>query len=327
MMSDQKTPSAISQWVKEHEEILHERVWKQMPSDATIRRALQVMPLEQLERIMYPETPPPKRLQARAIDGKTIRGATNRQTKVHVVREVVPGTGQTLFQQVVEEKTNEIPVVQRMLHGRDLSGLLFTLDALHTQVKTAHLIDRQGGKYLLIAKENQPTLYQTIADWFAMEAWPEEHRAQVVYQGKSHGRYECRTLERIVCSSRLQGFWPGVHQIFKRTCQSTILSTHQTRFPISYGLTNLAPEQGGTLAAMAAFWRGHWTIENTVHYTLDTTWQEDACLTFLGNAPVALSLFRTGITQWLRRMSFPSIPAALRHFSACPSSALSLIGC
>jgi predicted transposase YbfD/YdcC len=327
MVSGQKNPTEISQWVKEHEPMLRERVWNRMPSDATMRRALQAMPIKQLESIMYPPLETSLPLQARAIDGKAIRGATNRGTKLHVIRELVQETGQTVHQEIVEEKTNEIPVVQRMLEGRDLTGLLFTIDAMHTQVQTAQLIESQHGKYLLVAKDNQPTLAQTIEEWFASEPWPEEDREQFIQVGKSHGRQERRVLERIVCPPRLRSFWPGVRQIFRRTCQSTILSTGQTRFQVTYGLTNLAPEQGGSLVAIATFWRGHWCIENTVHYTLDPTWLEDSCLTFLGNAPLALSVLRTGITHLLRQSGFSNIRAALRHFSACPLSALSLIGC
>jgi hypothetical protein len=107
--------------------------------------------------------------QARALDGKTVCGAGTHGHPVPVVREVLHGSGAVLHQQVVGAKTNEIPVAQQLLSGRDLHGIVFTLDALHTQQATTHLILDQGGHSLLIAKTNQPTVYQ---EWFAAPPGP-----------------------------------------------------------------------------------------------------------------------------------------------------------
>ncbi len=138
------------------------------------------------------------------------RAATTHGQPVHVVREVVHGSGAVVQQQGVDAKTNAIPVVQHLLAGRDVHGIVITMDALPTQQATTQLMLHQGGHYLLIAKANQPTLYQAIADWFDAPAWPEEQRMQWSQTEKAHGRLETRLLERIVCPPHLQAFWPGV---------------------------------------------------------------------------------------------------------------------
>ncbi len=93
-------------------------------------------------------------LQAHALDDKTLRGAGRQGTAVHMVEEVVHGSGIVLWQQAVETKSNEILLVQRLRAERDLRGVVITADAMHTQVETARLILQQGGHYLLVVKRN-----------------------------------------------------------------------------------------------------------------------------------------------------------------------------
>jgi hypothetical protein len=238
LVSGQLTMSAVSQWVQEHAEELRQRVWPRLPSAATLRRALQQMPLEQLERIMYQEVSQTTTLQARALDGKTVRGASLHGEKIHMVREVLHGSGEVLQQHTVNAKTNEIPIVRQMLSGRNLHGLVFTMDALHTQRETMDLIHQQGGYSLQIVKENQPSLLQSLKDWFADDPWPEEHRQRWREQGKGHGRRETREIERIVCPERLRAFWPHVLQVFRRTCHSVEITTGKLRFEVSYALSD-----------------------------------------------------------------------------------------
>jgi predicted transposase YbfD/YdcC len=328
LVSGQHFPSAIHQWVQEHGELLRRQIWPRLPSDATLRRALQQMPLAELQAVMVLPGAQESRVgewQAHALDGKTVRGATTHGQPVHVVREVVHGSGAVVQQQVVEAKTNEIPVVQHLLAGRDVHGIVITVDALHTQQATTQLVLQQGGHYLLIAKANQPTLYQAIADWFDAPAWPEEQRMQWSQTEKAHGRLETRLLERIVCPTRLPPFWPGVRQVLRRTCRTVELpSMRQRKVEMTYALTDLAAEQAD-LDILATLWRGHWTIENRVHHVLDVTWREDACQVHTGAAPVALTLLRSGITDALRRAGVSNIAAALRSFAAAAERAVAFV--
>jgi predicted transposase YbfD/YdcC len=235
------------------------------------------------------------------------------------------GVARVIQQQVVDAKTNAIPVVQHLLAGRDVHGIVITVDAVHTQQATTQLILRQGGQYLLIATANQPALYQAIADWFDAPAWPEEQRRPWSQTEKAHGRLETRILERIVCPPHLQAFWPGVRHVLRRTCRTVELpSKRQRKVEITYALTDLAVEHAD-LATLAALWRGHWTSANRVHHVLDVTWHEDACQVHTGAAPVALPLLRSGMTDALRRAGVSNIAAALRSFAAAAERAVAFV--
>lgn len=138
-------------------------------------------------------------LRAVALDGNAVRGAQTHGAKVHLVSLVTHASALTLAQCVVEAKSNEIPAAQRLLAGRDLRGWVVTLDALHTQRETAERIVRQGGHYLMVVKQNQPSLYATLDEWFTYPDDPAEQERAYTTTGKAHGRLERRTL----CGRRL----------------------------------------------------------------------------------------------------------------------------
>ena len=94
---------------------------------------------------------------------------------------------------------------------------------------------------------------------------------------------------------------------------------------MTYGLLSLHPEEASAAEA-AALWRGHWTIENRVHYPRDVTLGEDACQVRAGNAPQALAALRNALLSLLRAQGWTNIAAALRHYGAYVTRALRLLG-
>jgi len=329
VVSDQHHPQAIIQWIGEHADLLRGQVWPRLPSGATLRRALRHVDIHDLEarlrRWTVRHAPRPTQgLQARALDGKTLRGATQHGQPTHVVEEVVHGSGIVLWQQAVAAKSNEIPLVRRMLAHRDLTGLLYTLDALHTQVETAAQIVDQGGQYLLIVKGNQRHLHRILQEWFEDPAWPEEQGDIIHTCEVSHGRHDHRTLERRR-TVHLPIPWPGVHQAMRRVTESWQLKTGRYRRAICYAVTSLSCDQA-TAADLEGFWRGHWTIENKVHYVRDVTLQEDACQVAKGHAPQALAALRNGLLNHFRLAGVTNVPSALRHLNAHPDLALRFVG-
>ena len=326
LVSGQLTPSAISQWIGEHAESLRAIVGSRLPSDATIRRTLQRVDVAALEACF--RQPLPARSagsrEARALDGKAVRGAGTHGHPLHLVSEVCHGSGQVIQQQAVDMKSNEIPLVQHMLAGRDLRGLVFTTDALHTQRRTARSIVAQGGNYLMVVKENQPELYQALSEWFAQPAWYGEQTEQVTTFTQGHGRHEWRTLERRAVVD-LPWDWPGVQQVMRRHTVADLVTTGQHREYVSFGLTSL-PWQQASAADLEHLWRGHWHIENKVHYVRDVTWREDAGQSWIGNTAHALAALHNGLTNLLRQAGWTNIAAALRHFGADCHRALRFIG-
>src|SRR5579859_1617104 len=101
-----------------------------------------------------------------AIDGKTLRATTSQPQPVHQLSCYEIATGIVLWHCNVQEKENEISALKPLLTPQLITGRIFTLDAMHTQRELCAQIHRFGGDYLLIAKDNQPTLHEDIADLF-----------------------------------------------------------------------------------------------------------------------------------------------------------------
>lgn len=145
------------------------------PSEPTIRRVLQSIDAEQVDRALSGWL---QRLgggagEAVALDGKTLRGARRQSGgQVHLLSAMLHGTGVILGQSEVEEKSNEIPAAPQLLERIELGGVTVTADALHTQRDLAEFLANQGADYLFTVKDNQPTLKQDIAALFDSAAFP-----------------------------------------------------------------------------------------------------------------------------------------------------------
>lgn len=346
MASGQRTPHAMADWIRLHTVELREALHvarERLASEATVRRVLRAMDqtvleqrLGQLAESLAAETPTAgtvqttagETLQGQAVDGKALRGARAYGAAPHLVSLVQHASGLVLAETAVAEKSNEITAVPRLLAGRDLMGTVTTMDALHTQKTTAQQILDQGGHYLMVVKKNQPDLYHAIQLLFDQPPWLEQERAaeyQVQrFPDKGHGRQEMRTLE---CSPALKDYldWPGVGLVFRRHCKRLVLKTGQVSHETTYGITSLQADQAGP-PQLETLCRGHWTIENRVHYVRDVTMGEDASQTHAGHAPHVLAALRNAILSLFRRHAWTNIAAAFRYYGASVSSALELIG-
>lgn len=265
-------------------------------------------------------------LHGQAVDGKDVRGARAHGTPAFLVSLVCHESGIVLNQRRVDEKTNEITVVPELLAGRDLYGVVVTMDALLAQRAIAQQILTQGGDYVMVVKENQPELCHAIDLRF--QAPPlcqgEEERLKYTRQRKAHGRLETRTLET---STLLNDYvrWPGVQQVLRRTYQAVDFRTGEVCRKVTHGVTSLS-RQRALPRHVEAFWRGHWTIENCDHYVRDETFGEDRCQLHTGHAPQAMAALRNGVLNILRYLGWHSIPAALRRYDASVHDALLAIG-
>jgi hypothetical protein len=145
------------------------------PSEPTFRRVLQRLDAAALDAALGRWLAQQTRLagQGIALDGKTVRGARDgAQPAPHLLSAVLHRDGLVLAQQAVGEKTNEIPCVQPLLAGVDITGAVVTADALHTQTETArYLVAEKQADYLLPVKDNQLTLKQDIAA-LQLDAFP-----------------------------------------------------------------------------------------------------------------------------------------------------------
>jgi len=344
LLSGQKTVWSMVAWAVSHaSEIigLLEIRRRRIPSASCFYRALRTVSIAELELCMaafgqqqdaadatvgHVTLHQGEVLRGQAVDGKDVRGARAHGNLTFLVSLVRHGSGISLGQVCVPQKSNEIAAVPGLLAGRALGGTLTTLDALLAQRALARQILAQSGDYLMVVKRNQPETYAAIELLFqAPPLCPgQEDRLTYTYQEKGHGRLESRTLE---CSALLSHYldWPGVAQVMRRTCQRRHLRSGVVSCEVTYGLTSLSRRRAGP-QHLETFWRGHWTIENRTHYVRDATMDEDGCQLHAGHSAQALAAFRNGILTVLRSAGWENIAAAFRHFATSPQLALRAVG-
>ena len=264
--------------------------------------------------------------RGQAVDGKDVRGARAHGERTFLVSLVRHEHAYVLGQAAVDCKTNEITAVPLLLTGHNLTGTVTTMDALLTQQHIARQILAQGGHYLMIVKEKQPNLYYAIALLFRTPPVPARPGEVLDAQtaGKGHGRLERRLLSS---STALTGYlsWPGAAQVMRRTCRRINTRSGLVETETTYGITSLPRELAGP-KQLEQFWRGHWTIENRLHYVRDETLGEDRCQIHTGHAPQALAAFRNAILSLLRFHGWSNIAAATRCYADEPQRFLRLLG-
>lgn len=174
------------------------------------------------------------------------------------------------------------------------------------------------GHYLLAVKDNQPILKQDIvAIWQGEPDCP----AQATQANKHGGRIENR---RLWVSGILVGYsdWPHLAQ----ACwlERSVTRKGETRLETAYAVTSLSPQQANPRQILT-LWRGHWGIENRVHWVRDVTLDEDRCQVRCGAAPQVMAALRNMTISLLRIAGRPNIAAAFRRHAAHPSEALALL--
>lgn len=209
-----------------------------------------------------------------SIDGKTLRrSGGGSQNPIHMVSAWANEQQMVLGQLAVEEKSNEITAVPQLLDILDVSGCIVTADAMSCQKETVKKISEKKADYVLSLKENQPTLYHEVEEYFtaALEnprQYPEVTSIKTADSG--HGRVEQRTyyLSTEVDWYEDKAQWRDLHAIgmvrSKAECNGHISTD------IRYFITSLCNIETFSNAV-----RKHWGIENSLHWCLDMTFHED----------------------------------------------------
>lgn len=232
--------------------------------------------------------------QVVAIDGKTLRRSYDRacaKSAIHMVSAWASANHISLGQVIVDAKSNEITAIPKLLEMLELSGCLVTIDAMGCQVEIARDIVNAGAEYVLAVKDNQPTLAQGIEDFFVDHL--EDGLARVegrrhITHDKGHGREErreyviCRAPDDLPDRSR----WPKLAAI--GIVLATVLRNGVEHIECRYYI--LSKYLAAQKFAQAV--RGHWSIENQLHWQLDVTFQEDQCRIRKGHADANFSSLR-----------------------------------
>lgn len=227
-----------------------------------------------------------------AIDGKTLRRAFKQAGDgvfVHMVSAWSSANGVVLGQVKTEEKSNEITAIPALLDLIDVKSSLVTIDAAGTQTAIAEKIVEKGGDYLLAVKGNQPTLHNAMIQHFEGTGRFCNKFATAETNEHAHGRDETRrveishSVEDIASAERWAKLRTLIHIESIRTVKGDTTTEH--RYYIS-SRRSLSPKQ-----ALAAV-RGHWGIENSLHWVLDVAFREDDCRVRAGNAAANFSAVR-----------------------------------
>jgi len=235
-----------------------------------------------------------------AVDGKSLRGSSNTQDKhIHAVSAWACDEGVTLAQNFVNEKSNEITAIPELLEILDIQGSVVSIDAMGTQTAIAELIVKQKGDYLLAVKANQKALFNELNDHFNFalrqlskkklnpKNWSSSETAET-----SRGREETRKV--LVCHNlewmdkSVRDRWKNLNSIVM-VYRHTNLEDGKQRSQISFYMSSLSQPPA---IEIQKYIRNHWKIENSCHWVIDTTFNEDAVQVSKRNAAKNLSVAR-----------------------------------
>ncbi|WP_434098281.1 ISAs1 family transposase [Streptomyces mirabilis] len=219
------------------------------------------------------DRPTPKR-RVYAVDGKCLRGAHRPDgSRVFVLSAVRHGDGITLASREIGAKTNEIPELQPLLDqiaDTDLTGAVITVDALPAQRAHAHyLVEQRDAHYLFTVKANQRKLAAQLVG-LPWKDVPVIHRDDHDPHD-AHGRREQRHVQVVTVDGLL---FPHARQVLRITRKPRKAGMKRWSTETVYAITDLPAGQAGA-AEFASWARGHWTVENTVHWCRDATFNED----------------------------------------------------
>jgi predicted transposase YbfD/YdcC len=318
--------TAIAEWAADTDQATREAlgVAGTVPCESTFRRTLQTLDADALDQAagswaQRRTAPAAGTRRAVAVDGKTLRGSGVADGPGrHLLAALDHGYGVVLGQVDVEAKTNEIPMFATVLDCIDLAGAVVTADALHAQRAHAeYLVTERGAHYLITVKRNQPGLYAQIA------GLPWRH-VPVAYKAKEkgHGRAERRTLKVTAVAAGLA--FPHAAQAIQIVRRRRPLTGKKWSTETVYAITSLSVIQARP-ADLARIARGHWGIEDRLHWVRDVTYDEDRSQVRTGNGPRVMASLRNLAIAILRLTGHTNVAAALRYHARQPGRPLQTI--
>jgi len=260
----------------------------------------------------------PEPLDVIAIDGKTVRRSHDRaegRAALHLVSAFAANSHLVLGQEAVDDKSNEttaIPVLlERLAAGRSLEGAVVTIDAIACNPQIAQSIRAAGADYLLAVKGNQPTLQADIE-----AAFDAADKGQVevdVDVDKGHGRIETRTISVLRQVDWLDGDrrFPGEVRFVDARAIVRIEARTELKDRSRFDFRSYITSSARSATALGQIIRGHWAIENSLHWTLDVTFQEDLSRVRKGHGAQNMALVRKFAFNRLRAATHLSEPPNL----------------
>ena len=275
-----------------------------IPSHDTFNRVFQIIDPEQFSNCLGEDarlligTFKDKLIQ---LDGKKVRGEnpTSRgNAGLYLLNAWIGEHQLCIAQQQVGEKSNEITAIPLLLDRLELQGATVSIDAIGCQADIAEQLIKQDAHYVLSVKKNQQSLFEEVVESFDLQPKQEQH-TEWEYD---HGRYETRRCT-IVCaqgmlSPDLETKWPSIKTFVRIDASRTMkgITTCQSRYYISSHTDKPVEWFNQTI-------RGHWSIENDLHWHLDVSFNEDASRARRGHAAKNLSTMRKLALNRVKQMS------------------------
>jgi predicted transposase YbfD/YdcC len=264
-----------------------------------------------------------------AIDGKTLRHSGNTPKgwrPLHVVSAWATQCHLTLGQVVVDQKSNEITAIPRLLELLDVHGALVTIDAMGCQKEIAKKIVDGGGDYILAVKENQPNLLGDIQACLgeALDSDFEGCRYDTYEtEDRAHGRQETRSYLILVDPEgiRNEEAWEKLRVVGMCTRERVVAGKKTEEAHYFIGSRVMKARQYGEAL------RGHWGIENNLHWQMDLTFGEDASRVQRRHGAENLALVRRLALALLKRHPSKDSVACKRLSAALDTDFLEEILC
>jgi predicted transposase YbfD/YdcC len=275
-----------------------------IPSDDTVRRFFRSVDSESFKQIFckwVSSIAIAINAKVIAIDGKSSRRSYDGDgAMLHMVSAFATEARIVLGQEKVADKSNEITAIPKLLELLDVKGHIVTIDAMGCQHAIAHKIVAKEGDYIFSLKGNQGSLLEDVRLCFTSPPF-EKKFSSFINVDKGHGRVETR--ECVVCTD-VQWLrdrhpnWGSINSIIQinatREFKDPTKTTQETRYYIS-SLANATPQ-----AALQAI-RQHWGIENSLHWILDMSFNEDYSRIRKENAPQVMAIIRHIALNLLQR--------------------------
>lgn len=263
------------------------------PSPDTFERLMSAVDPDEIERCLveygrkFLDTLAEKQV---VIDGKKLRGTSPKQCGTkgdYIMNAYVSENHIVVGQQHLKDKENEIVAIPQLLEKLDIEGAIISIDAIGTQINIAQNILDRKAHYFLAVKENQGALHEQLIDAFRYNR-PLDSASQM---DADHGRIEirdCRILNADAIEDKeVSTRWPGLKTLVEIT--STVdYGDHSATSVRRY----ISDEDFSKAAYFNMLARGHWSIENQLHWNLDVTFLGDACRARKGYAALNLSTIR-----------------------------------
>jgi predicted transposase YbfD/YdcC len=262
--------------------------------------------------------------QVVAVDGKALRRSHDRRAgkeALHLVSAWATASGLVLGQVATDAKSNEITAIPALLRLLALDDAIVTIDAMGCQTAIAAQIVEQGADYVLALKDNQPTLHERVRLAFADAraaagtTLPLADLAPYATRDKGHGRIEQRRCLAIGDPEYLayvdpEHAWSNLRSVV------LIESTRRVGAAVTTEARHYISSLPADAALLARTIRGHWGIENRLHWVLDVAFREDASRVRAGHAPENLAILRHFALNLLRRDRSARGSVATKRFRA-----------